>query len=660
MDNVWIPLSDGTSLSARIWLPEGAEQSPVPAILEYLPYRKGDATAIDDSLRHPYFARHGYAAVRVDIRGSGDSEGVLLDEYHPQEQEDGLEVLRWLAGQPWCSGSVGMMGISWGGFNSLQIAARRPPELKAIITACSTDDRYADDVHYIGGSVLGYYMLLWASVMLAYNARPPDPLVVGERWREMWRQRLEQSPFLIETWLAHQHRDDYWRQGSVCEDYSAITCPVYLVGGWSDGYTNAIFRLLEGLSCPRKAIIGPWEHVWPEEGVPGPAIGFLQEALRWWDKWLKGIETGIMQEPVLRCWMQDAVEPKPAYETRPGRWIAEPSWPPQSIHTEVLHLGPGDLQRDRPSPSIVRHSSPQTVGLSAGSWLPYSNPADLPADQRCDDAGSMCFDTSPLTEPVELLGVPEVRIDVAASQPHAFIAVRLCDLAPDNTSALITRGILNLCHRGGHEHPAPLEPHKAYRVRIPLKAIAYSVPSGHRLRLAVSTSYWPWIWPSPEPVTIAVHLGGENILRLPVRPPRPDDDDLRPFGPPETATPLAFEWLQPRRPQVTITRDVASGRVEYCERRSLWGGRRLPDGLEYLDDDPIWYTITEGDPLSAAIRFHRTIEIGRGTWRTRVEAATTMSATSESFVISGTLSALEGDEGFFTRNYSLSIPRDLG
>jgi uncharacterized protein len=660
IDHVWIPLSDGTRLSARIWLPEGAEQSPVPAILEYLPYRKSDATAIDDSLRHPYFARHGYAAVRVDIRGSGDSEGVLLDEYHPQEQEDGLEVLRWLAAQPWCSGSVGMMGISWGGFNSLQIAARRPPELKAIITACSTDDRYADDVHYIGGTVLGYYMLLWASVMLAYNARPPDPLVVGERWREMWRQRLEQSPFLIEPWLSHQRRDDYWKHGSVCEDYSAITCPVFLVGGWSDGYTNAIFRMLDGLSCPRKAIIGPWEHLWPEEGIPGPAIGFLQEELRWWDKWLKGIETGIMQEPVLRCWMQDAAEPRPGYETRPGRWIAEPSWPPESLHTEVLHLGPGSLQPDRPAPSVVRHSSPQTVGLSAGSWLPYGNPADLPSDQRCDDAGSLCFDTSPLTEPAELLGMPEVSIDVAASQARAFIAVRLCDLAPDNTSALITRGILNLCHREGHEHPAPLEPHKAYRVRIPLKAIAYSVPSGHRLRLAVSTSYWPWIWPSPEPVTIAVHLGGESTLRLPVRPPRADDDDLRPFGPPETAPPLDFEWLQPRRPQVTITRDVASGQVEYCERRSLWGGRRLPDGLECVDDDPIWYTITEGDPLSAAIRFNRTIEIGRGTWRTRVEAATTMSATTESFVISGTLSALEGDEGFFTRSYSLSIPRDLG
>jgi uncharacterized protein len=660
LKDVWIPLSDGTRLSATVWLPEDAALSPVPTILEYLPYRKSDATAIDDSVRHPYFAAHGYASVRVDIRGTGDSEGILLDEYHPKEQEDALEVLRWLAGQPWCSGAVGMMGISWGGFNSLQIAARRPPELKAIISACSTDDRYADDVHYIGGTVLSYYMLLWASVMLAYSARPPDPLVVGDRWRDLWRQRLEHNSFLIEPWLSHQRRDDYWKQGSVCEDYSSITCPVYLVGGWSDGYTNAIFRLLEGLSCPRKALIGPWEHVWPEEGVPGPAIGFLQEALRWWDRWLKGIDTGIMNEPTLRCWMQDAVPPKPSYEERPGRWIAEPSWPSASISTDVLQLGPGTLQPGQAAPAVLFHSSPQTVGLGAGSWLPYGNPAHLPIDQRGDDAGSLCFDTAPFDRPVELLGMPEALLVVESSQPRAFLAVRLCDLAPDGTSALITRGILNLCHRDSHEHPTLLEPHRPYRVRLPLKAIAYSLPPGHRLRLAISTSYWPWVWPSPEPVTIGVQVGNSSALRLPVRPARPEDDHLIPFEPPETATPLHFEWLRPRSPELTIVHDVASGRVDYRERRSLWGGRKLPDGLEYLDDDPLCYTIVEDDPLSAAVRCNRTIDIGRGTWRTRVEVATTMSATRESFLITGHLTALEGDEGFYARSYSLSIPRDLG
>ncbi|MBP1082022.1 MULTISPECIES: CocE/NonD family hydrolase [Bacillus] len=250
-------MSDGTRLSARIWLPEDAEENPVPAILEYIPYRKDDFTALRDSIRHPYFAGHGYASIRVDIRGSGDSEGIMYDEYLPQEQDDAIEVLNWIAAQPWSTGDVGMIGKSWGGFNGLQVAARRPPQLKAVITLCSTDDRYADDVHYKGGCMLSSDMLWWASTMLAYNARPQDPRIVGEEWRSNWLERLEKTPPFVEEWVRHQRRDDYWKHGSVCEDYSDINIPIFAVGGWADGYTNAIPRLLEGLSGPRKGLIGP-------------------------------------------------------------------------------------------------------------------------------------------------------------------------------------------------------------------------------------------------------------------------------------------------------------------------------------------------------------------------------------------------------------------
>lgn len=300
IENTWIPMSDGCKLAARIWLPVDAEQNPVPAILEYIPYRKDDSTAYEDSTRHPYFAGHGYASVRVDLRGSGDSNGILYDEYLKQEQDDALEVLAWLATQPWCSGAVGMIGYSWGGFNGLQVAARRPPQLKAVISLCSTDDRYNDDCHYMGGCLLGSDMLKWASTMFAYNARPPDPRFVGERWREMWLERLEKTPPFIEAWLTHQRYDAFWQHGSVCQNYADITCPTYLVGGWTDAYTNAIPRLLAELTCPRKGLIGPWAHNFPEHGIPGPAIGFLQECLRWWDYWLKGIDTGIMAEPIDR------------------------------------------------------------------------------------------------------------------------------------------------------------------------------------------------------------------------------------------------------------------------------------------------------------------------------------------------------------------------
>ena len=657
-DNVEIPLADGTILRARLWLPVGADQQPVPAILEYVPYRKGDSYAIDDSVRYPWFAGHGYGCVRVDIRGSGDSGGVLLDEYHPQEQLDCLEVLTWIAAQPWCTGSVGMMGISWSGFNSLQVAAHRPPELKAIITCCSTDDRYADDVHYVGGLPLAFYMLPWASVMTAFNARPPDPELVGDGWRDLWRERLEGSPFPGETWMRHQRRDDYWRQGSVCEDYGAIEAAVYIVGGWSDGYTNAVTRLLEGLRCPHKALVGPWEHVWPEVGYPGPAIGFLQEALRFWDHWLKGEENGAMDEPVLRFWRQDSARPSGGYDIRAGRWDAEEEWPSPNVGERVLHLRPGALADAPGDGELLDHLSPLTLGLDGGSWLPYCNPADLPSDQRSEDAWSLSFDGEALDEEVELLGRPRVRLRIAADRPRAFVAVRLCDVHPDGASTLITRGLLNLCHRDGHDAPAELVPGRLEDVVLDLKAISYVVPPGHRLRLAISTSYWPWAWPSPERATISVACDAGSSVALPVRRAGASRDDLPPFGAPEISEPLEFEWLAEREPLWEISHDVVTNEHTMVMARALAGSKRYPNGIEYRDLDPVRFSIHEDDPLSAVVEASRTIQIGRGDWQTRVEVKARMWCDAADFHLSADLRVFEGDAEIHQREHRVSIPRD--
>ncbi|MGF1608566.1 MAG: CocE/NonD family hydrolase, partial [Kiloniellales bacterium] len=319
IENCWITLSDGCRLATRIWLPEDAERDPVPAILEYLPYRKRDGTAARDALTHPYVAGHGYAAVRVDMRGNGESDGLMWDEYLKQEQDDALEVIDWLVAQPWCSGKVGMIGISWGGFNGLQVAARAPEALKAIVTLCSTDDRYADDIHYKGGCLLNEN-LGWASTMLAYSSRPPDPALVGERWRETWLERLENQPLLVENWLRHQRRDAFWKHGSVCEDFGAIKAAVFAVGGWGDAYSNAVPRLLAGLKSPVKALVGPWVHKYPHFAVPGPRIGFLQEALRWWDFWLKGEATGVLRDPAMRAYIIDSYSPQDLPAQLAGRW----------------------------------------------------------------------------------------------------------------------------------------------------------------------------------------------------------------------------------------------------------------------------------------------------------------------------------------------------
>ena len=293
-ENVWIPLPDGTRLAARLWLPADADRHPVPALVEYLPYRKRDRTRGRDEPIHRYFAGHGYASLRVDLRGTGDSDGLLDDEYLPQEQRDGVAVIAWLARQPWCTGAVGMIGKSWGGFNALQIAALRPPALKAVVSVCSTDDRYADDAHYMGGCLLNEN-LIWGTQLMALVAEPPDPALVGPGWREAWARRLAHAQPFPAVWMRHRRRDDYWRHGSVGEDPAAVGCPVFLAGGWADAYTNAIPRLLASLSVPRRGLIGPWAHLYPHLGTPGPAIGFLQECLAWWDRWLQpdGAATGV-------------------------------------------------------------------------------------------------------------------------------------------------------------------------------------------------------------------------------------------------------------------------------------------------------------------------------------------------------------------------------
>jgi putative CocE/NonD family hydrolase len=629
IEHTLIPLKDGKRLAAKIWLPADAEHDPVPAILEYLPYRKRDGTYERDSLTHPYLAGHGYAGVRVDIRGSGESDGVLSDEYSQQEQDDALDVIDWLASQPWCSGAVGMMGISWGGFNGLQVAARQPPALKAIVTLCSTDDRYTDDVHFMGGTVLTE-KFGWAGFFFSLMCRPPDPELVGERWRSMWRERLENQPFFLDLWLRHQRRDDYWRHGSVCEDYGAIKCAVYAVGGWTDGYTNAIPRLLERLSAPRKGLIGPWAHSYPHFALPGPQIGFLQDMLRWWDHWLKGIDTGVMAEPMLRAWMTDSVRPAPHHETLPGQWVSETSWPPPGHKPMRLFLADSGLHGDRGELAPRPVCTPQTVGKHGGQWCPFGRGEDQAGDQQKDDALSVTFDSGVLAEPIEILGAPVVLLDLEADKPIAYLAVRLCDVHPSGESLRVSFGILNLTHRDGHERPSALEPGRRYKVRLQLNDAGSVFPAGHRIRLAFSTTYWPMIWPASEKATVTIHSGS---LELPVRPRRAEN--LPPLPPPETAPPE--RGTQVRAGTLRIDRI----------------------GLELATEGKYEFDLQDDDPLSAVAFMSRTQTLRRGTWQATIETEMRWSCTRDAFIVEADLRAREGGAEVVHRTWNRTIPRDL-
>lgn len=656
-EHVWIPLSDGTKLAARIWRPVSSDDEPVPAVVEYIPYRKRDLTALRDSIHHPYMAGHGYACVRVDLRGTGESEGVLTDEYLEQELLDGEEVLDWLTEQSWCSGRTGLMGISWGGFNALQLAARRPDSLGAIATVCSSDDRYADDVHYMGGCLLSDN-LSWASTMFAYNSSPPDPALVGQRWREMWHERLDGSGLWLQEWLRHQTRDKYWKHSSVCEDYSSVRCPVLAVSGWADGYSNAVFRMMEHLEVPRKGLIGPWSHKYPHLGRPGPAIGFLQELVRWWDHWLKDVDNDVMDGPMLTTWMQDSVPPSTSYDQRPGRWVGEPDWPSPNVRMVDYPLERNRIGQpaDEVEPDELTLLSPLSVGQYGGKWCSYNAPPDLPYDQREEDGGSLVFDTDKLTEPCEILGSPVVHLDFEVDQPVAMVAVRLSDIAPNGQATRVTYGLLNLTHRNSHETPEPLEPGKRYTVDVALNGVAQSFPPGHRLRIALSTSYWPLAWPPPEPAHLTVHTG-RSSASLPLRPAESKDEGIQ-FDEPEGAAAVSAQQIEQGEQRWTVSRDL----VDY--ESALEVVKDL--GVSRLDDIDLdltrkaWerYSWRADDFESVRGEIVWTMGFARGDWNARTVTRTVLTSSTRNFVLHAELDAYEGDQRIFSKNWQTTIPRD--
>ncbi|MEG8036433.1 CocE/NonD family hydrolase [Sphingomonas sp. LR61] len=635
----WIPMPDGVRLHTRIWSPASPD-GPVPVLLEYLPYRLDDWTAPRDSERHPWYAQHGYASVRVDIRGSGSSDGFFDDEYSEQELRDGEAVIAWLAAQEWSTGAVGMFGISWGGFNALQLAARAPAALKAIVTVCSTDDRYDNDVHYVGGAVLGIDMAAWGATMFAFNSRPPRPEVVGTDWVDRWRERLESNRPMTPVWLAHQERDDYWRHGSAAEDYGTIGAAVLAVGGWADPYRDAVLRLVSNVQSPVKGIVGPWSHQYPDRGLaPGPSIGFLQETLRWWDRWLRGIDTGVEEDPALRAWINEGEAPATYYASRRGRWVGAEAWPSAATHRRALPLA--TLRGGEDGPVVVR--SPQHTGADAGRFFPFGNATDLPPDQRAEDGRSVCFDL-PVGRAFDLLGNALVTLSVTSDQPRATLTVRLCDVAPDGSSTLVTRGVLNAAKRDGMDRNDPLVPGEPASLPVQLVATGHRFAAGHRLRIAVSSSYWPWVWPHGTKATVTIDPTASEVC-LPVWT-RDTDDDVR-FAEPERSTPLAIERVVPTEqlPQRTVTHDVETGEWTLDVDPGYGGGRVYPDGLVFSEDARETYRIRSDDPNSAVASSRWAIGLEKPDWSARLETSSEVTADAEAFHVVNTVRAWARDGG---------------
>ena len=530
---VRIEMDDGIELAATLYLPDSSGR-PQPCILEALPYRKDDLTSSYAAEYVRLRDEHGYAVCRLDLRGTGSSGGDATDEYPPREQQDLQLVIDWLANQDWCDGNIGMYGTSYSGFNSLQMACERPPQLKAIIAIYGSDDRYTDDVHYRGGILKVLDLVDYCHYMTVMNALPPVPALWGEGWRDEWLRRIETNEPWALTWLREQLDGPYWRHGSVRPQYDRIACPTMIIAGWADGYRNSSFRLIERLhadSVPHRLLAGPWAHAGTESAIPGPRIDSMPEMVAWWDRWLRGIDNGVddgldADRPAITCFVRSSTRPSPVLDTHEGAWIRE-EWPSPRVSSVVR------LLEGRP-PYVVRAD----VGLDA--WIDCAGhlPWGLSGDQRLDDAASLTWDLDP--DGLTLMGHPRVRLRVSADRPVAFVSVKLCDVFADGTSALVSRGTLNLGCRAGFDHIEPVVPGEPYDVEIELDACAYAFDSGQRMRLSIAGADWPNTAAPAGPVTLTIH-GGE--LEMPVwTGPSPYDHPMLASGGDSVEEPAAVTW----------------------------------------------------------------------------------------------------------------------
>ncbi len=664
IETVWIPMPDGARLAARLWLPEGARTTPVPCILEYIPYRRRDRTRMRDESMHPHFADAGYAAIRVDIRGYGDSDGVAEDEYSHQEIQDGHDIIGWIADQDWCDGNVGMFGKSWGAYNAFQVAATRPPALKAIIPVMGTDDRWREDIHFYGG-VLANDNFWWGSIMQLYNAMPPDPQIVGaDRWLEMWKARLEGARFWPAMWLEHQTHDAMWRRGSVCENYDDVQVPVYFFGGWMDLFRDTPFRIAEHLKGPVKVMMGPWAHLYPHEAIPGPKADFVGEAIRFWDHWLKGIDTGLMDEPPLRFYLQDSVAPAGIHAHRDGRWVEEQSWPSPNVAARDLWLNAGTLSagpEDGPALSIC---SPQSFGAAGGDMCSFGIPGDMAIDCRGDAGGALQFRTAPLEAPLDILGQPRVSLRVSADRAQAFVVALLVDEAPDGAQTLLARGFCNLTHRDDDTAPRPVIPGEEMAVSVPLYGTGCRVLPGHRVVLQIASAYWPILWPAPHPVTLTL-TPGTSRLHLPVRSAPADAPAPRPLpDPPKRDNRRAITRVREGSMERSVHTDLSTGEITH--RFFLDGGVFGPVGDLRLDDTGTVmsdisdrrYMIRADDPLSARATMTQTSCFSRDDWQARISCHAEQTATPTEFHLLSRMTCWSGDEVIHEHEQTHIIPRN--
>jgi predicted acyl esterase len=654
LTGVRVTMRDGVELNVRITRPDTPGR--FPAVMEYHPYRRLGAALPDYRDEYPsvvpYLAERGYAVVQYDVRGTGSSSGFSTDIYSPEERQDGYDMVGWIAAQPWCTGAVGMIGKSYGAVVQWQVAVQRPPALKAIVVRSANDDVYTEFTNP-GGCIRPWMFEYYAPLMNALNFAPPDPALVGDRFAAIWAERLENSePWSLGT-IRNTLHGAYWRDQSLAPGYDRVQCAVLLIEGWADWYATAELRAFHHLTAPKKVLIGPWGHYYPDEkeAFPGPRIDARREYLKWFDHWLKGIDNGVMAEPPVTVFVRGWQTPALLCLEDAGAWRNEAAWPPARVRQTPMYLADdGRLAETAPMDQGANsYDYRPSVGITTGRrGLGSTTPWAMPIDQRLDEAYSVLFTTDALTDVTELLGEPEAVLHVSSTAEIAYFHVKLCDVAPDGASRLITDGGLLATHRNSHATPEPLVPGQIHELRFPLKHCAYAIAPGHRLRVAIASAEFQNAWPTGQAARNTIHRGGQHAscVMLPIAPPAKE-----PLPPPAFAgSPLAAPAADAlARPEYRFHLDLVNDSVT-CELRAPGGGRTSNHSR---------YTVSNRDPAHTVIDASSTHVAVHPTLDIRVDATCQTASDAASYTHLSTVRISVNGEPYFHKSWSESVPRRL-
>ena len=658
MPDVRVAMRDGIELAAKITRPDAS--GAFPAIMEYNPYRRIGKPLPRPHDEYPpsvpYLAERGYVIVQFDVRGTGNSGGYSTDIYSDEERQDAYEMVEWIAKQGWCTGNVGMLGKSYSAVVQWQVAVQNPPALKAIIVRSANQDVYEDWTNP-GGAIRPYMFESYGPLMTAFNLAPPDIEIVGDKWSDLWCERLEKNTPWSIGYIKNILHGPYWQRRSLQPAYDRVKCAVFVVGGWADWYATPLLKAFSNLSVPKKAWVGPWGHYYAEEklALPGPRVDGRYEYLKWFDHWLKGLDTGVMDEPAVTLFVRAYQKPAPIYLREEGFWRHEKEWPLARAKNTRMYFQAHELLAPQvPNEADAAHDSYEyhpAVGIAAGRHGRGNiTPWAMPLDQRIDESHSLTYTTAPLRADTEVTGDPAATLYISSSADTAYFVVKLCDVAPDGTSKLVTDGCLLATHRESHTDPKPLEPGQVYELRFNLKSTAYVFQKGHRIRIDVTSSDFQNAWPTGKPAVNTVLRDAQHPSHV-VLPIVPKQNPVLP-APDFNASPHPDPKLEEvPRPEHTVTQDL----VNQTTTTSFASRSGTPiDGVNRSS-----FTVSQLDPAEAVIRSSYELPVPMTGSDVVVKARSTLASDRTTYRHMVEVEITVNGMRHFNKSWSVTVPRKL-